>query len=145
MSTFWTRAEYHSIIWKDLFGKEDCPLCDQMSNDGHTLWKGKYWYILHNIFPYSGDDRHIMAAPYAHKKYSHELSESEILELSDIFAFVKHFYQDGHYFSCTRETLGNRSIEHFHMHFLPWILEGKFLRKMLELQWFPIVQDLKLD
>lgn len=55
---------------------------------------------------------------------------------------MREFFGDTEYFSCTRESIGNRSVEHLHIHFIPGVLKGKFLRKMLELQGFPIKQTL---
>jgi diadenosine tetraphosphate (Ap4A) HIT family hydrolase len=40
--------------------------------------------------------------------------------------------------------MANRSVEHFHIHFVPWKLQGKYLRKMLQNQGFPIVENLDL-
>jgi hypothetical protein len=39
--------------------------------------------------------------------------------------------------------MANRSVEHLHMHFLAGKLQWRYLRKMLENQWFPIKEDLK--
>jgi diadenosine tetraphosphate (Ap4A) HIT family hydrolase len=64
--------------------------------------------------------------------------------MKDIYKFVKNFFWDEHYFSCTRESMGWRSIEHFHMHFIPWRLQWRYLRKMLENQGYPIVQELDI-
>lgn len=86
-----------------------------------------------------------MAVPYSHKKYSIELSSKELLELKDIYIFVKGFYLEENYFSCTRETMWNRSVEHIHIHFIPWRLQWKYLRKILENQWFPIKEELDLE
>lgn len=83
-----------------------------------------------------------MAVPFAHKAFSHQLTKEEMSELTDVHAFMKSYYGDGHYFSCTRETMANRSIEHMHMHFLPGALKGKYLRHMLMHQGFPIEQEL---
>jgi diadenosine tetraphosphate (Ap4A) HIT family hydrolase len=85
-----------------------------------------------------------MAVPYVHKAYSYLLSEAEMEELWEVYRWVKDYYCEKDYFSCTRETLANRSIEHYHMHFLPGALQGKYLRKMLENQGFPIEEDLDI-
>jgi hypothetical protein len=39
--------------------------------------------------------------------------------------------------------MGNRSVEHYHMHFIAGKLQGKYLRNMLMNQGFPIEEDLK--
>lgn len=145
MKNISTREQYDALTRDKLLGKDECPFCDSVSQAGHTVWKGKYWYILRNIFPYSGDGDHLMAVPYDHKAFSHELTADEIVELADIYAFMKSYYWEKQYFSCTRESFANRSIEHFHMHFIPGKLQWKFIRKMLELQWFPIHEELTIQ
>ena len=128
------------VTWRD-----GCPFCDVALQSGHTVWKGKYWYILYNLFPYSGDDQHLMAVPYAHRSFAHELDQDEVSELADVYAWMKNFYGERPYFSCTRETMDHRSIEHFHMHYIPGKLQWKYLRKMLEWQGFPIQEDLQIQ
>lgn len=86
-----------------------------------------------------------MAIPFDHIKTSIELEDKHLIELREVHKAVKDFFDWEEYFSFTRETMGNRSVEHLHIHFLAWKLEWKFLRKMLELQDFPITQDLKID
>lgn len=139
-----TREEYHKWKGKELFWKDDCPFCDIEWQKWHIIWKGGFWYILHNLFPYSWTEKHIMAIPYEHKKWSIELTSEELLELKVIYEFAKDWFWEENYFSCTRETMANRSVEHFHIHFVPWKLQGKYLRKMLQNQGFPIVENLDL-
>jgi diadenosine tetraphosphate (Ap4A) HIT family hydrolase len=86
-----------------------------------------------------------MAVPYEHKAFFYELTHEEISELHEIHLFMKGYFGKKDYFSCTRETFANRSIEHYHIHFIPGKLQGKFLRKMLELQGFPIQEELTLS
>jgi len=93
------------------------------------------------MFPYSGNEQHIMAVPYAHKNLSIELSDDELVELHRVYAFMKDFYGEENYFSCTRETMAHRSVEHLHMHFIPGKLQGAYLMKMLEHQGFPIKEE----
>lgn len=90
---------------------------------------------------------HILLLPKVHKKFSHELTAEELSELPKIYQFIKNFFWEENYFSFTRETFADwsRSVEHLHMHFLTWILKWKYIRKMLEKQWFPISQDLNND
>jgi len=140
MEKILTRKEYHAKKWKKVYGLEDCPFCDK--NKISPIWKWKYWFILRNISPYSWDENHLMAIPYSHKKYSIELSVKELSELKEIHLFVKTFYWEEQYFSSTRETMWNRSVEHIHMHFIPWRLQWKYLRKMLENQGYPIKEEL---
>ncbi|NDK08461.1 hypothetical protein EOM39_04420 [Candidatus Gracilibacteria bacterium] len=141
-----TREEYYKRKGEvDIYGKDNCPFCDIEGQKEQILWEGKKWFIIHNMFPYSGTEKHIMAVPYEHKINSIELSDDELLEMKDIYSFVKDYFGEENYFSCTRESMGNRSIEHYHMHFVPGRLQGKYLRKMLENQGYPIVQELDIN
>jgi len=150
MVQLWTRDEYHtSLNGQGIIGRDGCPFCDLDGQNEYVLWKWKHWFLCHNKFPYSGNDQHIMALPFSHKVFFTELDTDELLELWEVHVQVKAFYGEKNYFSCTRETLGDwerdaRSIEHLHIHFVPGKLEGKYLRKMLEHQGFPI-QEEKLE
>lgn len=138
MQKMLTRKEYHAKKWKKIYWLDDCPFCGYSD----IIWKWKYWFIIKNFSPYSWDEKHLMAIPFAHKKYSVELLEEEFAWLKEVQEFVKNFYWEENFFSCTRETMWNRSVEHFHIHFVPWRLQGKYLRKMLENQGFPIKEEI---
>lgn len=119
MKKITTRKEYDDLTREKILGRDECPFCDLEMNSEHIVWRGKYWYILRNLFPYSGTEKHVMVVPYEHKLFSRELSPEETLELMDIHRFLASFYGEEEYFSCTRESLSNRSVEHIHMHFIP--------------------------
>ena len=141
-----TREEYHKNLGdKKVFWKDDCPFCKIEENESSIIRKWTHWYLIHNISSYSWDHRHIMAVPFEHICFTNELKKEHFEELKDVHNAVKKFFGEDIYFSFTRESMANRSVEHLHMHFLAWKLQWKFLRKMLELQWFPITQELKLD
>lgn len=71
-----------------------------------------------------------MLIPIRHVKYTHELTANEWSELGQAHAFIEQFYREYDYFSFTRESMANRSVEHVHTHFLP----GKIKRsKVVEL------------
>lgn len=119
--------------------EENCPFCGKFLDVNAVIWEGKNWRIFYNKYPYTGTSEHIMAVPKSHKKFSTEFTAEEWAEMSEVHNFVKNFYGEKLYFSFTREnfiseTADGRSVEHWHMHFLPGSLKGKFLRKMLELQ-----------
>lgn len=89
-----------------------------------------------------------MAIPIEHIEFSYNLSKEHFEELKEVHNVVKDFFENEEYFSFTRESMqteNSRSVEHLHIHFLVWDLQGKFLRKMLELQGFPIKQELKIS
>ncbi len=83
-----------------------------------------------------------MALPKIHKKTSLELTGEEFLDLANVHRFMKEYFGEEEYFSFTRETMGLRSVEHLHIHFLVGKLHGSFLRKMLELQGYPVKGDI---
>lgn len=146
MFKIWTREDYYKIRWNKhhTYWKDDCPFCKVEEQKWHTIWKWNNWYILHNLYSYTWNEMHIMAVPYRHVIYTSDLNDAELLELKDVYNFVKSFFWDKDYFSCTRETMTHRSIEHLHMQFIAWKLEWKYIRKMLQNQWFPIEQDLEV-
>lgn len=86
-----------------------------------------------------------MAVPHEHVCYSHELTPECLSSLHEVYTKVKEFFGEEEYFSFTRETMWHRSVEHLHVHFLAGKLQWKFLRKMLEVQGFPITQDLNIN
>lgn len=147
MSRIGTRAEYHMNKTNDVLGKDQCPFCDPEKTKNTLIYTLKYWNIILNKYPYSGEENHLMAVPIRHVQFVDEINTHEFAELPKVHAFIKQFYIDlgqKDYFSATRETMGNRSVEHYHMHFLPGKLQGKYLRCMLENQGFPIKAEVEI-
>lgn len=144
MVKIWTRDEYHLNKSKEIYTEEDCPFCTNINeNEWNIIWKWEYWFLIHNAYPYSWNEKHLMAVPYTHKKVYLELTDEEILDFKNVQIFIKDFFWEENYFSCLRETMANRSVEHMHYHFIPGKLKWKYLRKMLMDQWFPIIEELK--
>lgn len=83
-----------------------------------------------------------MASPRKHKKFARELTKKEHADLHQVFAFIDDYYGEEDYFQTTRLTMANRSVEHYHMHFIPGKCQGKYLRYMLMHQGFPIEQEI---
>jgi diadenosine tetraphosphate (Ap4A) HIT family hydrolase len=123
MTTNEDRKAYDAKTRLKILGRDECPFCDMNAQANHTVWKGKYWYILRNLYLYSGDEKHLMVVPYAHKISATNLTSDEIAEFAEVYQFMKGFYGESQYFSCTRETMGNRSVEHYHTHYLPGHLQ----------------------
>lgn len=142
-----SREEYHKIKWEWMYSKDNCPFCDKERYEKQCYRQWKYWQLLFCLSSYSWDYRHLMAVPFEHIVYSNDLKEKHFKELKEIHKIVKDFFKDEEYFSFTRESISDetRSVEHLHMHFLVWKLQWKFLRKMLELQWYPIKQQLDIN
>lgn len=94
MVNFWTREKYHEIKWKKVYWKDNCPFCTNIKEqEWHIIWKWKYWFLIHNLYPYSWNNKHLMAVPYTHKKYYLELSDEEILDLKNVNIFIKDFFE----------------------------------------------------
>lgn len=127
-------------IWNEKapenLGKDNCPLCNRKIEREYILWEWKHWYIKHNIFPYLGIKKHVMAIPIEHITVSSDISKDAYSEMSEVQKFIKNFFWKEDYFSFTRETFANRSLEHLHIHFLPGRIQGKSVREMLKNQGF---------
>lgn len=149
MTTIGTRAEYKKIMGdRKQIGRDGCPFCDLENQGDMVLWRWKYWFVIQNKYPYTGTEEHIMAVPYEHHVYATEFPVEVWGELGEVHTWIQKYYESRWkwYFSCTRETMSDkdgdtRSLEHYHIHFLPGKLQGKYLRKMLENQGFPIQED----
>lgn len=145
MPKLYSREEYKKIMnGRSVFSKDECPFCDLEAQKEYTIWKWKYWSIIYNKYPYTGNDQHIMAVPQEHKEFFTDFTPEELGELHEVHQQVSKFYGDKTYFSFCRETHGDKtkSIHHYHQHFIGWaILQGKYLRKMLQNQGFPIEQE----
>lgn len=150
MTQLGTREDYKKILWdKKTIGRDGCPFCDINDNTPWIIWRGKYWFIKINDYPYTGTTDHILAIPYEHHVLAKEFTQEKWSELNQVHRWISDFYGGKWYFSFTRETIGDgdresRSIEHYHTHFCPWRLQGKYLRKMLQNQGFPVEQDLEI-
>jgi len=148
MTKIGNRDDYRKILnGRKIIGKDGCPFCDIEAQKDMILWRGKHWFIIQNKFPYTGTAEHVMAVPYEHHIYASEFSSEIWSEMELVHAWIRDFYGETGYFSFTRETLhgggkDTRSIEHYHQHFCPGRLQGKYLRKMLQEQGFPVEEDL---
>lgn len=136
-----TREEYMKVLGdKKRIWRDGCPFCDLEAQKEYVIWKGKYWALLYSKYSDTGNDQHIVAVPCDHKKFFTELTELELLEFQEVHKQVKKFFGEKPYFSFTRDTDCDisKSVEHLHTHFIGAELQGKYLRKMLEDQGFPI-------
>ncbi len=134
---FWIRDDLKKkLAGKSMFWKEDCPFCIDLKNNERVLWKWEHWTIIYNLYPYTHWAKHLMLIPIRHVCYSHELWTLEYSDLPNVYAYIRDFYGDIPYFSFTRESLGERSIEHVHTHFISGQLKRKNLVDMLKEQGF---------
>lgn len=82
------------------------------------------------------DAKHVMLVPRQHTRFSHEVREQEWSSIGEAYAFLEEFYGEDEYFSFTRESFSERSVEHLHTHFMSWDLTRKALEEMLEKQGY---------
>lgn len=129
-----SRKDYINKVGKKILGKDECPFCDPDESINKLVWKWDFWNVVVNMAPYTWNDNHIMATPKKHKKFFYELDENELLELKKVHEFVKEYYNGWEYFSATRESFWNRSVEHYHTHFFPGKMQEKYIIEMLENQ-----------
>ena len=121
---------------KDL-GASKCVFCEKILTEPEfILWEWEHWLVVYNKYPYLWLKNHIMALPKKHFKESHELTREVYSELSQVHIFIKDFFWKQEYFSFTRETFGGRSLEHLHIHFLPWKIFADEVEWLLERQGF---------
>lgn len=147
MSKIGTRQEYHDTIGMGIMGKDNCPFCDIQATKNTLIHELKYWKIVHNKYPYSGNEHHLMAVPKRHFAFPCDAKKEEWMELNEVHDFMRDYFEKAweiDYFSSTRETMWNRSVEHYHMHFIPGKLQWKFLRCMLENQGYPIKAEVEI-
>lgn len=88
-----TRQDYHKFLdGRELLEAHECPFCSAEEHQDMIIWEGKYWMMIYNKYPYTGNDQHIMAVPRAHKEFFTEFSEEEVAELKQVHQEVKKFF-----------------------------------------------------
>lgn len=80
---------------------------------------GEHWYITPNDFPYKGTMIHVMIVPKRHVTSFTELTNQEILELSEMISWAnKEFNIKGAGMFCRYgdTSYTGATIHHFHIH-----------------------------
>lgn len=117
---FKDREEYENS--KIYFTKENCPFCENNIWNRIVLSETKYWYIIKADYPYFDDyEKHLLVASKRHIEFTFQLSEEEFKDFLNIEKFMLDFYNWTDYFSFIRQSKWNKSVEHLHYHYLPWI------------------------
>lgn len=132
---FYSRETYIKTRPNDKW-EAKCPFCDIENEKEYIIYKWKFFYVKHNIFPYLWDQDHLLVIPYRHVVFTKDLTKEEYSELPEIENFLFNFYKDKKYFSFIREHWKFKSLNHLHYHYLPWEVDDIFIEKMLENQWF---------
>ncbi|MCP4523455.1 MAG: HIT family protein [Candidatus Gracilibacteria bacterium] len=131
MTKIISRDEYDKNRNNKCIGKDDCPFCIIDKDLNTVLYESDHWIVFVALASYTGDDKHVLAFPKRHKIFYHELSDDEVLDLKNIYTFCEEYFGDNNYFSATRESMSNRSVEHYHMHFIQGKLKANAMIEML--------------
>lgn len=116
--------------------KSNCPFCNEKELEEYTLWKGNYWRITHNKYPFVGSSKHLLAIPLECISKTANLSVEAWAEFRKVEKFMEKFFQNTSYYSFIRERGKKKSIHHLHYHFLPWEIPSEPFEKLLKEQWF---------
>lgn len=134
MTKIISREEYDSKRKNKCAWKQDCPYCNIDPELNTVVYESEYWKMFIALSSYTWDEYHLLAFPTSHKKYFHEFSDEEILDQKNIYNFCDKYFEGREYFSIVRETMSNRSVEHYHIHFIEWIMKAKAIIEMLNKQ-----------
>ncbi len=109
------------------FTLENCPFCTKL-NKSKILFESKYWFVMHNEYPYFDDKNWLMAIPKRHIEFTIDLKVNELVDFLSIEKFMKNYYKNlWEYFSFIRQSKSNKSVEHMHYHYLTWIPSAKVI------------------
>lgn len=137
MLQFWSRDDLKKVLGSNaLFWKEDCPFCKDINNSERVIWKWLHWAIIYNKYPYILGWKHIMLIPIEHICFSKDISPEIYNEYWEAQKFISLYFNGEQYFSFTRESIEERSVEHLHIHFITGKLKRAALTEMLKLQWY---------
>jgi diadenosine tetraphosphate (Ap4A) HIT family hydrolase len=134
MTKIISREEYDSKRNNKCAWKDDCPYYNINTELNTVVFESNYWKMFIALSNYTWDEYHLLAFPKNHKVFHKELSDDEILDLKNIHNFCDEYFENKEYFSMTRESMSNRSIEHYHIHFVEWIMKAATIVEMLNKQ-----------
>ncbi len=147
MKVLW--APWRFTYIKQLGEKEEdetCVLCkiirekEEKDKENYVLYRGKYSYIVLNIYPYNTG--HLMIVPYKHVPSITDLNDRE---LQEIFKLIKNslnalkdaYNPDGFNIGANIGRDAGAGIhEHFHIHIVP--------RWRGDTNYMPIISDTKV-
>lgn len=114
----------------------DCVFCFLEREPEYVIWRGKYFYVKHNKYPYLWQKDHLLVIPYRHVCLTKDLLPEEYLEMLDVEKFLSEYYGEKKYFSFIRENGNFKSMNHLHYHYLPGEVCDQYIEAMLESQGF---------
>ncbi len=106
---------------KPYFTLKNCLFCTKIDKN-KIIFESKYWFVMHNEYPYFDDKNWFMAIPRRHIEFTSDLTKEEFADFLEVEKFMKDFFKDKwEYFSFIRQSKSNKSVEHLHYHYLAWI------------------------
>ena len=105
---------------------ENCPFCTKLDKN-KIIFETKYWFVMHNKYPYFDDKTNLMAIPKRHVEFTYNLTKEEFWDFVNIEKFMKDFYKEKEYFSFIRQSKSNKSVEYLHYHYILWTPSAKII------------------
>jgi ATP adenylyltransferase len=144
MDHLWSPWRYRYVS-KTASGQE-CIFCAKSSatedSDNFIVHRGKYNFVLLNIFPYSSG--HLMVAPYRHVAALEDVDPVTLVELAEITRLAeinlrKVYGAPGYNIGMNiGESAGAGIAGHIHMHVLPrWPGDANFMTTIAETRVLP--------
>ncbi len=133
MDRLWNPWRYQYITaTKKETGCVFCRLAGENNDEENfILYRGKYAYIVLNIYPYNSG--HLLIIPFVHTKLLADLEKNvsnEIMDLTKMcqIAIEKEYHPQGFNLGMNLgEAAGAGVAEHLHMHILPrWFGDANF-------------------
>lgn len=119
-----------------------CVFCDVVSEWEKELiiWRGNFFYIKHNKFPYLWLSNHLLVIPYRHVEHTKDLSVEEFQEFKEVEKFMFEYFGWEKYFSFIRQSGEAKSLHHLHYHYLPGEMLETAIENMLLTQWIERIE-----
>ncbi|WP_425485592.1 HIT family protein [Alpinimonas psychrophila] len=121
---------------------DDCPFClapGKSDEDGLIVARGKYAYVLLNLYPYNSG--HLLVCPYRHVALYDEATAQEIAEIGSLTQTAMRVLKEvsnshGFNIGMNQGQLAGAGIaDHLHQHIVPrWATDSNF---------FPIIAKTK--
>ncbi len=122
-----------------------CVFCEapkQADSVAFILYRGKFAYVIMNIFPYNNG--HVMVNPYAHVDSIEKLADAtltEIMQLTNLSLAAIRSVSQPHAFNLGANigaAAGGGIKDHFHFHIVPrWPGDTNFLPIVAETRVLP--------
>ena len=144
MDHLWSPWRYRYV--SETGRERECIFCAKSAaaedRENFIVYRGKYNFVLLNIFPYSAG--HLMVAPYHHAAALHEVDTATLTELAWITRMAEMKLRDtygapGYNIGMNiGESAGAGIAGHIHMHVLPrWPGDVNFMTTIAETRVLP--------